>query len=86
MNPLFTTPITSANDAEAWFFDMDQQGLVFHPEDDPSSIVRNIDGVRLFTDDEAAALRDRIDECYMYLDDPCATALAIVRGPDFIEE
>ena len=80
MNPLFITAIKSESDAEGFFFCLDQQGLLFHPEDDPA-IVINAQG-QLFNDDEVRALRQRIDEAYEFMDDPCEYILSMT-DPDF---
>jgi len=80
MNPLFLTPIKSEADAEGFFFCLDQEGLLFHPEDDPSSVI-NAHG-QLFTAEEAEALRQRIDEIYEFMDDPCEFILKMTE-PNF---
>lgn len=80
MNPLFLTPIKSEADAEGFFFCLDQEGLLFHPEDDPSSVI-NAHGP-IFTAEESEALRQRIDEVYEFMDDPCAYILKMTE-PNF---
>ena len=80
MNPLFITPIKSESDAQGFFFCLDQQGLLFHPEDDPANVI-NSHG-RIFTDPEATAIRQRIDEVYEFMDDPCNFILSMTE-PDF---
>lgn len=80
MNPLFTTPLTSFADCEGFFFCLDQQGLLFHPEDDPAIVIN--DQGQLFNDEEVIALRQRIDEVYEFMDDPCEFILSI-QEPDF---
>jgi hypothetical protein len=77
MNPLFLTPIKSEADAEGFFFCLDQEGLLFHPEDDPSTVI-NANGP-LFTAEEAEALRQRIDEVYEFMDDPCEYILKMTE-------
>ena len=48
-----------------WFSEMSAQGLLFHPDDDPSEIVSISDGhSRLFTDMEAAELRTIISKMF----------------------
>lgn len=66
----FTKPITSENDAEQFFYDLHAADLLFHPEDDPATIV-NKDGARIFTDAECPLIAERITEVYMYMLDPC---------------
>jgi hypothetical protein len=80
MNPLFLTPIKSEAEAEGFFFCLNQQGLLFHPEDDPASVI-NANG-RLFNDEESEALRQRIDEVYEFMDDPCEYILKMTE-PNF---
>ena len=80
MNPLFITPIKSESDAEGFFFCLDQQGLLFHPEDDPAIVIN--DHGQLFNDDEVRALRQRIDEAYEFMDDPCEFILSMTE-PNF---
>ena len=80
MNPLFITPIKSEADAEGFFFCLDQQGLLFHPEDDPANVTN--DSGRIFTDSEATAIRKRIDEVYEFMDDPCEFILSM-KESDF---
>ena len=78
MNPLFTIPLTSFADCEGFFFCLDQQGLLFHPEDDPATVI-NDQGL-LFNDDEVIALRQRIDEVYEFMDDPCEYILSMTES------
>lgn len=71
------TPINTEADAEGFFFCLDQDGKLFHPEDDPASVVN--DAGRVFTDDEAELLRERIAEVYAVIDDPCAYILDLLN-------
>jgi len=80
MNPLFITPIKSEADAEGFFFCLNQQGVLFHPEDDPVIVIN--DQGQLFSDDEVRALRQRINEVYEFMDDPCKYILSMT-DPDF---
>jgi hypothetical protein len=79
MKPYFLTPIKSFADAEGFFFCLYQDGLLFHPEDDPSIVV-NQSGEMLFTDPEALILRQRIDEAYEVMDDPCEFILLMTES------
>lgn len=81
MKTYFLTPIRSEAEAEGFFFCLYQDGLLFHPEDDPSIVV-NQSGALLFTDPEALILRQRIDEAYEFMDDPCHFILDLTT-PDF---
>lgn len=47
--------------ALSWFAEMQNQQLLFHPEDDPDDIVRIADGERVFSDREAAEIRFVLD-------------------------
>ena len=78
MNPLFTTPLTSFADCEGFFFCLDQQGLLFHPEDDPATVIN--DQGQLFNPEEVKALRQRIDEVYEFMDDPCEFILSMTES------
>jgi hypothetical protein len=78
MNPLFITPIKSESDAQGFFFCLDQQGLLFHPEDDPANVIN--DSGRIFTESEAHAIRQRIDEVYEFMDDPCEYILSMTES------
>jgi hypothetical protein len=80
MKPYFLNPLTSLADCEGFFFCLDQDGLLFHPEDDPASVI-NANG-RIFNDEEANAIRQRIGEVYEFMDDPCEFILSM-NEPDF---
>lgn len=43
--------------ALSWFAEMQNQQLLFHPEDDPADIVRIADGERVFSNREVAEVR-----------------------------
>lgn len=47
--------------ALSWFAEMQNQQLLFHPEDDPVDIVRIDDGERVFSDREAVEVRFVLD-------------------------
>lgn len=66
----FTKPITSESDAEQFFYDLHAENLLFHPEDDPATII-NPAGERIFTDAECLLVAKRITEVYRYMLDPC---------------
>ena len=44
-----------------WFFDLERAGLGFHLDDDPFDIVEGSKSERVFTDEEAAAIKKRMD-------------------------
>jgi hypothetical protein len=51
----------SFDGALSWFAEMQNQKLLFHPEDDPADIVRIADGERVFSDREATEVRFVLD-------------------------
>lgn len=82
MKPYFFDPIKSEADAEGFFFCLHQNGLLFHPEDDPSIVINGRTGAMLFTDQEVPLIRQRINEVYEVMDDPCDFILKMTE-PDF---
>jgi hypothetical protein len=66
----FTKPLTSQRDAQKFFRDLHAADLMFHPEDDPATIV-NKDGERIFTDAECPLIAERIAEAYEFMVNPC---------------
>jgi hypothetical protein len=72
MNDIYTTPIRTEADAEGFFFQLHQLGQLFHPEDDPKS-------VGIFTPEQCQHLRDRLDEVYAVMDDPCTYCLTLTH-------
>ena len=66
----FHNPIKSQNDAEQFFYDLENEGLLFHPEDDPATII-NDQGKLIFASDDVELINQRIDEVYMFMVDPC---------------
>jgi hypothetical protein len=69
-------PIKTLDDAEGFFFQLEQHGKLFHPEDDPSSIIDR-QGNPLFSVSECDQIRQRIEEAYMFMDDPCEYILTL---------
>ena len=51
----------SFDGALSWFAEMQNQNLLFHPEDDPADIVRIADGERIVSDREATEVRFVLD-------------------------
>jgi hypothetical protein len=80
MRDYFLTPLKSFADCEGFFFCLDQDGLLFHPEDDPAIVIN--DQGQLFNPEEVIALRQRIDEAYEFMDDPCEFILSMTE-PNF---
>ena len=68
--------IRSLDDAKRFFRDLQARGLLFHPEDNPHTVV-NARGDRVFTVSEAERLLDRMSEVYMFMADPCAYVVEI---------
>lgn len=78
MKTYFLDPIKSESDAQGFFFCLHQDGLLFHPEDDPANVI-NAQG-QLFNPEEAKALMQRIDEIYEFMDDPCEFILSMTES------
>jgi hypothetical protein len=81
MTDLYTTPIRTEADAEGFFYQLHQLGRLFHPEDDPALVISGTSGGYLFTQEQAAQLRERLDEVYEVMNDPCAYCLMLTH-PD----
>lgn len=76
MKTYFKKPITSLNDAHAFFDSLAIDRVLFHPEDNPEDIVDGF-GLALFTPEECAELNQRIVEVYSFDADPCAYCLTL---------
>ena len=79
MSDVYTTPIRTEADAEGFFYQLHQLGRLFHPEDDPATVINGASGQWLFTPDQCQHLRQRIDEVYEVMDDPCAYCLTLTN-------
>ena len=66
----FTKPLTSQRDAQQFFRDLHAADLLFHPDDDPATIL-NQAGERIFTDEQCPLIAERIAEIYEFMADPC---------------
>lgn len=53
---------TTFDSALLWFSELQCEGLLFHPEDDPAEIIRFADDKRMFSDAEVQELRFLLDE------------------------
>ena len=53
---------TTFDSALLWFSELQCDGLLFHPEDDPAEIIRFSDDERMFSDTEVLELRFLLDE------------------------
>lgn len=80
MKTYFLDPIKSEADAEGFFFCLHQDGLLFHPEDDPSTVINGQSGAMLFSDSEVPLIRERIEEVYSVMDDPCDFILRMTES------
>ena len=78
MKPYFSSPLTTLAECEGFFSCLINDDLMFHPEDDPSIVV-NRSGDMLFSDCEANALRERMNEVYGLIDDPCELILNLMH-------
>ncbi len=58
---------TTFDSALLWFSEMQCDGLLFHPEDDPADIIRITDNQRMFSDTEVQELRFLLDELDEFL-------------------
>lgn len=74
------TVIETEADAQGFFFQLDQVGCLFHPEDDPANVHNGATGLPLFTPEQVELVRQRINEVYEVMDDPCAYILDM-NGP-----
>jgi len=54
--------------------------MLFHPEDNPADVINNATGQPLFTSEQVEQVRQRIDEVYEVMDDPCEYILTLT-GP-----
>lgn len=63
---LYTTEITNIDEAKAFIQALHEGGMMFHFEDSPETIGNMVDGqwVRLFTDEEADDMAERVEELY----------------------
>jgi hypothetical protein len=66
----FNKPITSENDAEQFLYELFNEDLLFHPEDDPATIINNHNEY-IFTGEECILINQRITEIYQHMIDPC---------------
>ena len=72
------TPIKTLDNAKGFFYQLSKDDKLFHPEDDPDSII-NRQGKPLFSPSECIDLRLRINEIYKLMDDPCDYILSFIN-------
>ena len=65
----FNKPITSLNDAKNFFRNLEKIEKLFHPDDDPSTIIDQ-DGKLIFSEIECESIKLRILEIREFFD-PC---------------
>jgi hypothetical protein len=78
----YTTPITSAADAEGFLFQLHQEGLLFHPDDDAHDIINGATGQPLFTAADADLINERMEEVFTFIVDPCEYLLNLTTSTD----
>ena len=79
MKPYFKRPVGSLKQAHNFLRQLHEDDLLFHPEDDPESVI-NQKGEPLFTIQEVKYLRRRISEVYDFDSDPCAFCIDLNNG------
>lgn len=57
--------IVDLPDAKRWIEDLEKANLMFHFEDDPSTIIEGLSDCNLFTPEEATEVRKRVAELYV---------------------
>lgn len=80
MLELFTREVQSIELAQQLLQELMAENLLFHPEDAPASVIDSCFGTRLFTDEEAILLDQRMCEMYQYMPNPCAYAMELLQG------
>ena len=78
MKLYFTTPIMSLKGAHAYLRRLHEDGLLYHPDDDASTIVRP-DGRYLFVTEDVIHLNQRMAEVFSFDPDPCAFIIEELR-------
>jgi hypothetical protein len=78
----YSTPITSAADAEGFLFQLYQHGRHFHPDDNAHDIINGATGQPLFTYAEAEQVNNRMYEVHIFMADPCAYLLDLTTSTD----
>ena len=80
MKDYFKKPITSLAEAHAFFRKLHEDGMLFHPEDAPITVLKGGGPELLFTREESWEVWERLKEVYNYDKDPCAFCVALVNG------
>ena len=66
----FKRKIKTIEEAEDFYRNLSKDNLLFHPDDKADQIVNRND-LRIFTDQEALLIDQRVDETYKVMKDPC---------------
>ena len=81
MKDYFKVPLTSLEAAHAYLRKLHEDGLLYHPDDDASTIV-NRGGTHIFTAVESVHLNQRMAEVFSFDPDPCAFILDQLQGDE----
>jgi hypothetical protein len=79
MKNYMTTPITSIEEAKKFICDLYFDGNMYH-FDSPAIDIVDVDGNQAFTDEQAEALEERVNEVFKYIKDPFQICLALVEN------
>lgn len=60
----FKTPLKTVEEGKAFIKALHDADMMFHFEDSPETIITGLSGDRLFSDEQARDVRDRVDELY----------------------
>lgn len=62
MQSYFLTPIITAADAETFIRELHADGRLYHFDDSPETVINIATGLPIFTADECALVRERMNE------------------------
>lgn len=88
MKTTIPAEIKTYDQAYAFLKELHNNGEIFHPDDDPSSVgYRNETGdwITLFKPDEAALVNKAMNECFNVNADPSAIAMDIMDRESFFD-
>lgn len=57
-------PVTTLDEGKAWINELIRLDMMFHFDDSPDTIITDLGGERLFSDEEAEVVADRVSELY----------------------
>lgn len=78
----FLQPIRTMQQAEAFIMRLERDGLTWHFDDAPDTIINGTTRTPLFTNAEAAAATCRVDELFEVMGDPFALPVALSTTVD----